>query len=175
MNNKQSFLQTPPRWVYLSGRRCSGLYQCVFPYSSHVSDIVQQRRQSKWKARNEISQFVFARAPAGSHYSFISISFCFTNAPQTDVVGFRPKLTTNTCMTYEMSAAALIKHLCLDGYLTSDSDLSVIIWPWRIRGGGRGKDHSLGSFMDHRGTLGLLSVRPILTQNETFYFPNLVK
>lgn len=32
-------------------------------------------------------------------------------------------------MTYEMLAADLPKHLCYDGYLTSGSDLSVIIWP----------------------------------------------
>lgn len=52
-------------------------------------------------------------------------------------------------MTYEMSAADLPKHLCCDGYLASDGDLSVIIWPLRVRGEGRGKDHSLGLCTDH--------------------------
>lgn len=78
-------------------------------------------------------------------------------------------------MTYEMSAADLPKHLCYDGYLTSDSDSSVIIWPLCVWGKGQGKDHSFGLGMDHRGTLGLLSVCRILPQNETFCFPNLVK
>lgn len=74
-----------------------------------------------------------------------------------------------------MSAAGLPKHLCYDSYLTSDSDLSVIIWPLCIWGKGQGKDHSLSLCMDHWGTLGLLSVSRILPKNETFYFPNLVK
>lgn len=42
-------------------------------------------------------------------------------------------------MTYEMSAADLLKHLCYDGYLTSDSDLSVIIWPLMCLGQGTRK------------------------------------
>lgn len=32
-------------------------------------------------------------------------------------------------MTYEVSAADIPKHPCYDVYLTSDSDLSLIIWP----------------------------------------------
>lgn len=46
-------------------------------------------------------------------------------------------------MTYEMLAAELYKHLRHDGYLTSDNDLSMIIWPLYVWGEGKGKDHSL--------------------------------
>lgn len=78
-------------------------------------------------------------------------------------------------MTYEMLAEDQPKHLCYDGYLTSDNDLSVIIWPLRVRGKEQGKDHFLSLCMDHWGTLAPLSVCQILPQNETLYFPNLVK
>ena len=52
-------------------------------------------------------------------------------------------------MTYETSAADIPKHLCYDGYLTSDSDLSNIIWPLCFWGNGQGKERSLGLRTDH--------------------------
>lgn len=86
-----------------------------------------------------------------AHCAFKSILWSFATATQTEglkAASF-PKCTKNICMTYEMSAADLPKHLCYDGYLTSDSDLSVIIWPLCIWGKGQRKDHSFGLCMDH--------------------------
>ena len=65
------------------------------------------------------------------------------------VVGWCFSKTHKNTQTHKKWTAVLTKYLCFDGYLTSDSDLSVIIWPLYLRCRGRGKDHSLGLGMDH--------------------------
>lgn len=75
----------------------------------------------------------------------------FAAAAQTqeDEGWFSSKTHQKLTQIHDMSAADLPKHLCYDGYLTSDSDLSVIIWPLSIWGKAQGKDHSFGLCMDH--------------------------
>lgn len=183
--------QMQPYWVFFS---FSALLLDVCPYQagSIVSCInvvslflthlwhyaAEQAMQMEGKKR-EFLISLFILALALSFHTVLLNPYCGVlprhNKQTCLKAGSFPKPTKNICMTYEMSAADLPKHLCYDGYLTSDNDLSVVIWPLCIWGRGQGKDHSFGLCMDHWGTVGLLSVCRILLQNETFYFSNLVK
>lgn len=107
------------------------------------------------------------------------ISWSFATTPQVDIsvdwCFSKTHRKTTYVQTHKTWAAGLTKNLCCDGYLASDSDLSVIIWPLCLWGKGQGKGHSFGLCTDHWGTLGPLSVCRLWPENETFYFPNLVK
>lgn len=167
----------------LSGCQCSELYQSSFLFPPHTS-LTLGSRAGNVNRRQEMSVsdlpihlgscFVIARCAFYIHI----VEFCHSQCHKQTCVkaGSFPKHTKNICMTYEMSAA--------DFYLNTSVMMAIshptVIYLWlfglsAFGGRGQGKDHSFGLCMDHWGTLGLLSVCRILPQNETFYFPNLVK